>query len=154
MKKGCEEAGIALVTQSITKSDEVKQAAEAIVNRVDGVYLSTDNTVFSAISALVDVFGKAKKPIFSGDVTAAREGGIFIASGFNYYKAGRATGEMVVAILQGALPSEMPIRFMTEPSDSDFLIDLDVAAHCGIALSDELIDSANLIFQNGVLTEK
>lgn len=154
VKKGCEEAGIALVTQSITKSDEVKQAAEAIVNRVDGVYLSTDNTVFSAISALVDVFGKAKKPIFSGDVTAAREGGIFIASGFNYYKAGRATGEMVVAILQGALPSEMPIRFMTEPSDSDFLIDLDVAAHCGIALSDELIDSANLIFQNGVLTEK
>lgn len=154
VKKGCEEAGIALVTQSITKSDEVKQAAEAIVNRVDGVYLSTDNTVFSAISALVDVFGKAKKPIFSGDVTAAREGGIFIASGFNYYKAGRATGEMVVAILQGALPSEMPIRFMTEPSDSDFLIDLDVAAHCGIALSDELIASANLIFQNGVLTEK
>lgn len=154
VKKGCEEAGIALVTQSITKSDEVKQAAEAIVNRVDGVYLSTDNTVFSAISVLVDVFGKAKKPIFSGDVTAAREGGIFIASGFNYYKAGRATGEMVVAILQGALPSEMPIRFMTEPSDSDFLIDLDVAAHCGIALSDELIDSANLIFQNGVLTEK
>lgn len=154
VKKGCEEAGIALVTQSITKSDEVKQAAEAIVNRVDGIYLSTDNTVFSAISALVDVFGKAKKPIFSGDVTAAREGGIFIASGFNYYKAGRATGEMVVAILRGALPSEMPIRFMTEPSDSDFLIDLDVAANCGIVLSDELIDSANLIFQNGVLTEK
>ena len=154
VEKGCKEAGIALVTQSITKSDEVKQAAEAIVKRVDGIYLSTDNTVFSAIAALVDVFGKAKKPIFSGDVTAAREGGVFMASGFNYYKAGRATGEMVVAILKGASPSEMPIRFMTEPSDTDFLIDVDAAANCGIVLSDELLDSANLIFQDGVLTVK
>jgi putative ABC transport system substrate-binding protein len=154
VEKGCNEAGIKLVTQSITKSDEVKQAAEAIVNRVDGIYLSTDNTVFSAIASLVNVFGKAKKPIFSGDVTAAREGGIFMASGFNYYKAGRATGEMVVKILGGAKPASLPVRFMTNPSDSDLLIDLDAAKNCGISLEQKYIDSANLIYQNGKLTEK
>jgi putative ABC transport system substrate-binding protein len=154
VEKGCNEAGIKLVTQSITKSDEVKQAAEAIVNRVDGIYLSTDNTVISAIASLVNVFGKAKKPIFSGDVTAAREGGIFMASGFNYYKAGRATGEMVVKILGGAKPASLPVRFMTNPSDSDLLIDLDAAKNCGISLEQKYIDSANLIYQNGKLTEK
>lgn len=154
VKQGCKEAGIQLVTQSITKSDEVKQAAEAIINRVDGVYLTTDNTVFSAISALVDVFGKAGKPIFSGDVTAAKEGGIFMASGFNYYKAGRATGEIVVQILNGKKCSDIPVRFMTEPSDSDFLIDLDTAAKCGITIEKKYTDMANMIFQNGKLTEK
>lgn len=154
VKQACEENGLALVTQSITKSEEVKAACEAIVNRVDGIYLSTDNTVFSALPSLVNVFGKAKKPIFSGDVTGAKEGGILLASGFNYYKAGKATGQMVVDILNGAKPSEMPVKFMTEPSDSDFLVDLDAAANCGINLSQELIDSANLIFQNGVLSEK
>lgn len=154
VKKGCEEAGIKLVTQSITKSDEVKQAAQAIVNRVDGIYLSTDNTVFSALASLVDVFGKAKKPIFSGDVTAAKEGGIFMASGFNYYKAGRATGEMVVKILNGAKPSELPVRFMTDPSDTDFLIDLDVAKNCNITLDKKYLDTANMIIQNGKLTTK
>lgn len=154
VKKGCEQAGINLVTQSITKSDEVKAAAEAIVDRVDGIYLSTDNTVFSALPALVNVFGKAKKPIFSGDVTGAKAGGIALASGFNYYKAGRATGEMVVQILNGKKPSELPVRFMTDPSDSDFLVDLDVFKTLGIKLDDKYLNMANLVFENGVLTEK
>lgn len=154
VKEGCKQAGIELVTQSITQSSEVMQAAQSIINRVDGIYLTTDNTVFSAISTLVEIFGKAKKPIFSGDVTAAKEGGIFMASGFNYYKAGRATGEIVVKILNGEKPENIPVRFMTEPSDSDILLNFDVAKECGIDFSDELKNSANMIFENGKLTTK
>ncbi len=153
VKKGCAEQGLTLVTQAITNSSEVKQAAETLVKRVDGLYLSTDNTVFSALPAVVNVFAKAKKPIFSGDVTGAKNGGIFMASGFNYYKAGRATGEMVVEILRGAKPADMPIRFMTDPSDSDLLIDVDAAAACGIAIPKKYSESANYIYQNGKLTE-
>ncbi len=154
VKQGCQEAGLALVTQSITKSAEVKQAAESIADRVDGIYLTTDNTVFSALPALVQVFAKAKKPVFSGDVTGAKEGGCFMASGFNYYKAGRATGEMVLQILNGKKPAELPVRFMTEPSDSDLLFDLDAAANCGITVPEEYLSQANFIYQNGALTEK
>ncbi len=154
VKQGCQEAGLELVTQAISQSSEVKQAAETIINRVDGIYLTTDNTVFSAIASLVDVFGRAKKPIFSGDVTAAKDGGIFMASGFNYYKAGRATGEIVVKILNGTKPDTIPVRFMTEPSDSDLLIDLDAAKACGISIPEDLKNSANMIFENGKLIEK
>lgn len=154
VKKGCAEQGIQLVTQSITKSAEVKQAAETIVDRVDGIYLTTDNTVFSALPSLVQVFGKAKKPIFSGDVTGAKDGGIFMASGFNYYKAGRATGEMVAKIINGAKPADLPVRFMTEPSDSDLLFDLDAAKACGIKIPQNYLDQANFIYENGKLEEK
>ena len=56
VKKGCEEAGLTLVTQAITQSSEVRQASETIVGRVDGIYLTTDNTVFSALPSLIDVF--------------------------------------------------------------------------------------------------
>lgn len=154
VKAACEKYGIALVTQSITNSSEVKQAAETIVDRVDGIYLTTDNTVFSALSALIQVFEKAKKPIFSGDVTGAMEGGCAIASGFNYYKAGRATGEMVLQILNGEKPADMAVRFMTEPGDSDFLLNLDALKNCGISVSKDVLESANLIFENGKLTSK
>jgi putative tryptophan/tyrosine transport system substrate-binding protein len=154
VKKGCAEQGLQLVTQSISKSAEVKQAAESIVDRCDGIYLTTDNTVFSALPALVQVFGKAKKPIFSGDVTGAKEGGIFMASGFNYYKAGRATGEMIVKILNGTKPSDLPVRFMTNPDDSDLLFDLDAAKNCGITIPQEYLDKAGFIYENGTLTEK
>jgi len=154
VKKGCEEAGLTLITQSISKSAEVKQAAEALVNRVDGLYLTTDNTVFSALSSLVQVFGKAQKPIFSGDVTGAMAGGCAFASGFNYYKAGLATGQIVIDILNGKKPADIPVKFFTDPSETDFLIDLDALANCGIEIPQEYIDQANYIFQNGKLTEK
>lgn len=154
VKKGCAEAGLELVTQSISTSSEVKQAAESIVDRVDGIYLTTDNTVFSALPSLVTVFNKAKKPVFSGDVTGAKEGGCFMASGFNYYKAGRATGEIVVQILKGANPSEIPVRFMTKPEDSDLLFDLDAAANCGIKIPSEYLSKATYIISGGKLQEK
>lgn len=154
VKKGCEEAGLELVVQAISNSSEVKQAAESIVDKVDGLYLSTDNTVFSALPSLVAIFNKSKKPIFSGDVTGALEGGCFMASGFNYYKAGYATGEMVVEILNGKKPSEMPVRFMTKPSDSDLLFDLDVANACGITIPQEYLKQATYTIENGKLTKK
>lgn len=155
VQNACEDLGLNLVTQAITNSSEVKQAAEAIINRVDGIYLTTDNTVFSALPSLVQVFNKAKKPIFSGDVTGAMQGGIFMASGFNYYKAGYATGEIVVDILKnGKNPADIPVRFMTEPSDSDLLFDLDAAENCGIIIPANYLENANYIFENGILTTK
>ena len=154
VEDGCKEVGLELVVQAISNSSEVKQAAEAIVSRVDGIYLTTDNTVFSALPSLVAVCNDAKKPIFSGDVTGAKNGGCFMASGFNYYKAGYATGEMVVEILKGKKPSEIPVRFMTKPEDSDLLFDLDVAKACGITIPQKYLDQASFIIENGVLTEK
>ena len=75
VEDGCKEAGLELVVQAISNSSEVKQAAEAIVSRFDGIYLTTDNTVFSALPSLVAVCNDANKPIFSVDVTGANNGG-------------------------------------------------------------------------------
>ncbi len=154
IKAGCKEAGLELVVQSITNSSEVKQAAEAIVDRCDGIYLTTDNTIFSALPSLVSVFNKAKKPIFSGDVTGTMNGGCFMAFGFNYYKAGYATGEMVVEILNGKKPSEIPVKFMTKTSDSDLLFDLDAAKACGITIPEDYLKQATYIIEDGKLTKK
>jgi len=152
--EAAEENGIELVTQAISISTEVKQAAEAIVGRVDGLYISTDNTVFASFPAIRQVFNSAKKPIFGGDATQAGDGGFLIAMGFNYYKAGRATGELVVEILNGKSPEEIPVRFLTDAKDSDFVIDLDIAKQCGIIIPQNYIDDANMIIENGVVTGK
>lgn len=154
VENACKEFNIKLITQGIALSSEVKQAADAIVNRVDALYLTTDNTVFSALPSITQVFGKAKKAVFASDVTAALEGGCLIASGFNYYKAGRATGEMVVEILNGENPDQMPVKFMTEAEDSDLLFDLDVAKNIGITIPEKYLSMANYIFEDGSLHEK
>jgi putative ABC transport system substrate-binding protein len=154
VEESCRTQGIQLVTQAISASAELRQAAEAIVNRVDGIYLTTDNTVYSALPALIQVFSAAKKPIFSGDVTSVLEGGAMIASGFNYYKAGLATGNIVADILQGKKPADIPVKFLTEPSESDLLFDLDEAKNCGIVIPERYLSQANYIFENGQLISR
>jgi putative ABC transport system substrate-binding protein len=154
VEEACAAQGLELVTQAINTTADLRQAAEAIVNRVDGVYLTTDNTVYAALPALVQVFSAAKKPIFSGDVTAALNGGCAIASGFNYYKAGLATGEIVADILEGKKPQDIPVKFLTDPSESDLLFDLDAAKNCGLTIPEKYLSLANYIFENGVLNSR
>lgn len=154
LEDACKKLNITLVVQSINNSSEVKQATEAIIRRVDGIYLTTDNTVYSALPALVEVALSQRKPVFSSDPTSAIEGGCVIASGFDYYKAGRATGVMVAEILGGKNPDAMPTKFLTDPSEQNLLLDLDAAKQCGITLPADLIKNANQIIENGKLTTR
>jgi putative ABC transport system substrate-binding protein len=154
VEEACNAHGINLITQAINTSADIRQAAEAIVNRVDGIYMTTDNTVFSAVSAIIQVFGNARKPIFAGDVTGVKDGGCLIGSGFNYYKAGIATGDMVADIIEGKKPADIPVKFLTEPSESDLFIDLDNAKLLGITIPQKYLSQANMIFEDGKLTEK
>jgi len=150
----CTKLGLKLEVQTIQSSSEVKQAAESMVNRCDGIYLSTDNTLFSALPALVDVFNRAKKPIFSIDLTTAKNGGVFMAHGFNWYKTGLATGEVVVRILKGEKPAQIPVRFMTKADDFELLFDMDQAKACGITVPQKYLDQANYLIENGKMTAK
>ncbi|AEF81577.1 ABC transporter substrate-binding protein [Leadbettera azotonutricia] len=154
VEAACKQNGIALVPQAINTSADIRQAAQAIVNRVDGIYMTTDNTVFSAVAAIIQVFGDAKKSIFAGDVTGVKDGGCLIASGFNYYKAGIATGNIVADLLEGKKAADIPVKFLTEPSESDLMFDLDNAKKLGITIPQKYLSQANLIFENGKLTEK
>ncbi|MDR0539377.1 MAG: ABC transporter substrate-binding protein [Spirochaetaceae bacterium] len=154
VKEACAAEGLALVEQAITNSSELRQAAETIIGRVDGIYITTDNTVFAALPALTEVCNKNKKPLFSADFTACKNGGAFIAFGFDYYKIGLATGDIVVQLLDGKKPADIPTKFLTEKTDIDFLIDLDQAANCGITVPEDYLAQANYLFQNGKLTQK
>lgn len=154
VKKACDDFGINLEVQTITNSSELKQAAQSIINRVDGIYISNDNMVFAALPSLIEVCHQAKKPLFSADVTSCKRGGAMIAMGFNYYKLGLATGDIIIDILNGKKPADIPVRFMTGTDESDFLIDLDAASECGITVPEKYIEQANMIFQNGSLIEK
>ena len=142
-EKACEELGIKFVASTVTNSSEVKQAAQAIINKVDGIYVSTDNTVVSALASLVDVAMKAGVPIMSADPSSTEGSDVLIAWGFDYYKVGRATGRVVADILNGKSTEDMPTVFMTDPSDTNLVINLDVAEKLGITIPADLLEIAN-----------
>jgi putative tryptophan/tyrosine transport system substrate-binding protein len=154
VKQVCKELGIEYVETTVSKSAEVKQAVQAIIDRVDALYITTDNTVVSAMSAVSEVALKHKVPIMSADPSSAETNPVMIAWGFDYYKMGRATGELIAEILKGKKPEQIPTRFMTKTSDIDLLLNLDVAKKIGLVIPKEIVASANKIIENGKLTKK
>jgi putative ABC transport system substrate-binding protein len=154
VKQACKELNIEFVETTVSKSSEVKQAVQAIIRRVDALYISTDNTVVSAMSAVADVAMKAKVPIMSADPSSAENYPVLAAWGFDYYKMGRTTGKLVVEILNGRKPEQIPTQFMTKTSDIDLLINLDVAKKLGLTIPKDILKSANKVVENGKLTKK
>lgn len=153
-RKACQELGIEFVETTITNSAEVKQAVQTIAGRVDGIYISTDNTVVSALSAVVDVADENKIPVMSADPSSAEKFGVLAAWGFDYYKMGRATGRMIDKIAKGAAPESIPTMFMTDPSDVDLLINVDVAKKLGLSFPDDVLKTANTVIENGKMIKK
>ena len=153
-RQACKEMGIEFVETTVTNSAEVKQAVQTIIRRVDGLYISTDNTVVSALSAVTDVAMQHKVPVMSADPSSAETYDILAAWGFDYYKMGRATGRMIDAILKGRKPADIPTMFMTEASDIDLLINLDVAAKLGLTIPKDLQSQANTTISGGKMKKK
>lgn len=153
-KEACQELGIKFIGTTVSNSAEVKQAAQALIGKVDAIYTSTDNTVISALASIADVATRAGKPILSADPSSAMENEVLIAWGFNHYKMGRAAGRMAVEILEGKPTSEMPTLFMTSKEDIDLLLNKDVAAKLGISFPADLIDNAATIIENGEISSK
>jgi putative tryptophan/tyrosine transport system substrate-binding protein len=110
VKKLVEEKGAKLVEVSVSTSSEVKQAAESLVGRVDVIYIPTDNTVVSALDAVISVSNSKKIPLFVGELDSMKKGAV-AASGFNYYDIGYQTGVMAAEILTNKKkPSEIPVE--------------------------------------------
>ncbi|MRR38620.1 ABC transporter substrate-binding protein, partial [bacterium] len=154
VKKACQDLGIQYVETTVSKSAEVKQATQSIIRRVDALYVSTDNTVVSAMGALTDVAMKSKVPVMSADPSSAETYPVLAAWGFDYYKMGRATGKLVAEILKGKKPEQIPTRFMTKASDVDLLVNLDVAKKLGLTVPNDIVKTANKVVENGKLTKK
>jgi len=153
-KQVCKEMGIRFVETTVTNSAEVMQAVQTIASRVDGIYLSNDNTVFSALSAVTTVAMKHRIPVMSADPSSAADNDVLAAWGFDYYKMGKATGHLAARILKGEKPENIPTLFMTDPSDVDLLINKDVAGKLALEFPADVEASANTIIENGKPTRK
>lgn len=89
-----------LEEKPVATTAEVKQAAEALVGKVDAIYIITDNTVVSGLDAVTGVANDHDIPLFVGELDSVKRGG-FAAFGFDYDEIGYKAGEMAVQVLKG-----------------------------------------------------
>lgn len=111
VKENAEASGFDQVQEAtVASSSEVATAARSLIGSVDAIYVPTDNTVVSAFESVVQVGQENDVPVFSGDTDSVERGAI-ASLGFNYYDIGTQTGEMVVKVLKGTKPGDLPVEF-------------------------------------------
>ena len=110
LKDEAQKAGLTVVEATATKSADAQPAARSLVGKADAIYVPLDNTVVSALESVVAVGQQAKLPVFSADTDSVARGTV-ASIGFDYRQVGRQTGEVVVRILKGVKPSDVPVTF-------------------------------------------
>ena len=148
-KEAVEKLGGTFVDAAITNSSEVMMAAQSIIDRVDAIYIATDNAVISALSAVDQVCSQAGKPLFSADPSGVAGLDCLIAWGFDYYAIGEATGKAIEQILTGTPSGSIGTIMLTDPADFELWFNLDTAEQLGIEIPQEYLDMAAVIIQNG-----
>ena len=148
-KAATEKLGLQFVTAAVANTAEVKQALQAIINRVDAVYIATDNTVVSAIPSIDDVANKAGVPYMASDPSLVEGLDFLVAWGFDYYKIGLATGKIIEQVLDGKPAGDIGTVFLEDPNDFELWFNLDVADRLNIKIDEDLVNNAAVIYKNG-----
>lgn len=152
MKAAAEDEGVDLITASVANSSEVRMAAESIIDRVDAVYVATDNTVISAITALSDVCMAHRIPLFSADTTSSYGTDVLLAGGFDYYASGLLTGEIVERYLDGENLEDIGVVYLDQES-LEIYLNMDVASALGLTIPETIADSAAIVVSGGRVEE-
>ncbi|WP_066187710.1 ABC transporter substrate-binding protein [Gracilibacillus timonensis] len=136
--------GTSLSTAEATvgNTSEVQQAASSLVGEADVFFIITDNTVVSALEAVVGVAEEQSMPLFVGEPDSVERGG-FATYGIDYHTIGYRTGEMAVDILTGEqTPVDMPVEV---PPNMQLFLNKDAAEAQGIEWNDEWGQEAEIL---------
>ena len=134
-KEAIEAAGLKYEEVTVSNSNEVQQATQAIVDKCDAIFIPTDNVFASAMPVVNGITGQSKTPVITGETGMAMAGGL-ASLGINYYDLGYQTGLMGIKILKGeAEPATMSI----EPASKfDYVINRTTAEEIGIVIPEDL----------------
>ena len=144
------ELGMTIVKAVADTTANVPIAAQSLIGRVDALYVTTDNTVVSAIASVVGAAEEGRIPFLVADPTSLGSG-VTLATGFDYYQHGLLTGSVVQQILNGKKPNEIPVTYQSKTA---VVLDLDAAAKIGLTFPQSVIDKASKIFYGGAIWEQ
>ncbi len=155
MLAACNELGLELVSAAVTNTSEVRQATQAIIDRVDAVYIATDNVVISALASVAEVCNAAGKGMLAGDPSMMEQGvPALVGWGPNYYNIGLEAGRMAEKIINGENPGTLGSVVLTGAENYELWFNLDTAKELGIDIPQSYIDMAAVLIEDGQVNRK
>lgn len=142
-KEEAPKKGLEVITAAAPRSADVMTATRSLVGKVDAIYVPTDNTIITALESVVKVGMDNDIPVFAADTDSVSRGAL-AAMSLNYHDVGRATGEMVVQILEGTKPGDIPV---VVPEGDQLHLNPKMAEEYGVTLPQSVVDRATRIVE-------
>ncbi len=141
LQEAAQARGLNVVEGTALKSADVMSAAQIVASKSEVIYAPTDNTVASAIEALVNAGNQMKTPIIGAETSYVKSGAL-AALGFDYYQVGVQTAAYVDAILKGEKPGNLDVKIA---EGSDLAINLITAEKIGLTVPASVLERASSI---------
>ena len=110
-QEAAEALGLSVEVGTVTTTADVQQVTMSVANRVDAIWIPTDNTYANAMPLVAQISLDTGVPVFAADTSMTMTGGI-ATLGISYFDLGWQSGLMAAQVLRGeAVPAEMPIQW-------------------------------------------
>lgn len=90
--------GLEVVTVGVSNINELPQAVDSIMRKIDALYIISDNMIASSVELVSKALIENNMISVSAEETQVR-GGILVTNGLNYYELGKQTAVMAKEIL-------------------------------------------------------
>jgi len=143
MKKTAMADNLTLVEAPAPKPSDVLAAVQGLVGKADVIFVPTDNTIIAMLDTVIKVGVDNGMPVYAGDVNAVKRGAI-AAIGLDYYNVGWQTGNVVIRILGGAKPGNIPVAI----ADKTILyVNPTIAAEMGLTIPADILSQADKVIK-------
>ena len=114
-RKVSQDLGISLLEAPIEASKDIAEAQHSLIARgVEAIWVGCDVTVNNSMPIIVQIAKSAGIPILSNIYGYTKQGAL-LDLGANYWEVGQAAAKIVVDVLNGKSPGEIPVvNFMPQ----------------------------------------
>ena len=138
--------GFTIVELPAMGINNVPSAGQALVGKVDAIFVPNDTTVYGAFESLVKVAQDGKVPLFTAERRSVQRGAVATV-GFDFKDMGKRTADMVDKVLKGTKPGDMDVQYMKDlPNALALYINKDSAEKMGVKLPPDLLKRAAHVF--------
>ncbi len=147
-----EELGLTVLEAAVTNIDEMNLAAEGLISKgIDAFVMPIDlRTGAAGLPIVVNLGNEYGIPVFHPILFSIYYGATVSSGFYHYYAQGENVGILLAAHLNGDI--DIATTAINEQTGSAIGINLDMAGRQGIELSQELIDQADAVIENGEAT--
>lgn len=143
-KAYCDKNSIKYEETSIANVSEIQTAVETLISKgVDALYTGNDNTIASAMATYTHVAYTKGIPVYCGADSMVADGG-FATTGVDYVQLGKQVADMVLEIIDGKKPAEIPYQTLNEYAQ---YINLKSADEINLNITDKMLDGFTVLVE-------